>query len=420
MNWLVTIGRAAFRTLTCAALVLASSNAFVDPVQAMAAAQPQLSLTCQFNSGPRAGQVQSHADASSTGAMPIGAPCTDGQGSIGVAIPDPSVPPRVPVAPPSNPAAPPTSFTCRFNNGPRAGQVQSYAGVTGMQPMPAGARCTDGLGSTGAAIPDPSVQPALSSADAPAMSSTCQFDNGPRAGQVQSYAGVTGMQAMPIDAPCTDGRGSTGVAVPDSEVQAPAPVQPPPIPAAPAEVIIPPPAAGDQGSACESDAPREPTRVRCASGDAYVVPRRVRRRAAIRDAAVGAKISGLGGAVWADPDNSGYVTGYTYKGRYHRGLPGGYDPARHAVVTGEVSAPLLRPSSGALPPSAGGPAGAVVGAPVSGLPGAVWADADNDGVVDGYFYEGRYQAGLPAGKDGSKAPPPPPMPPRWEQSGERG
>jgi hypothetical protein len=49
-------------------------------------------------------------------------------------------------------------------------------------------------------------------------------------------------------------------------------------------------------------------------------------------AAVDAPIAGLAGAVWADPNNTGYVTGYTYQGKYHPGAPPGYDPAKHAVV----------------------------------------------------------------------------------------
>jgi hypothetical protein len=50
-------------------------------------------------------------------------------------------------------------------------------------------------------------------------------------------------------------------------------------------------------------------------------------------AAVGAPIAGLAGAVWADPGNTGYVTGYTLGGKYYLGAPPGYDPARHAVVS---------------------------------------------------------------------------------------
>src|ERR1700755_1164996 len=52
----------------------------------------------------------------------------------------------------------------------------------------------------------------------------------------------------------------------------------------------------------------------------------------IEGAAVGAAIGGLAGAVWSDPNNSGYVTGYTYNGQYYPGTPPGYDPATHSVL----------------------------------------------------------------------------------------
>lgn len=39
--------------------------------------------------------------------------------------------------------------------------------------------------------------------------------------------------------------------------------------------------------------------------------------------------------------------------------------------------------------------GAVIGAAVGGVAGAVWADANNDGCVDGYMREGRYYQGAP-------------------------
>ena len=61
--------------------------------------------------------------------------------------------------------------------------------------------------------------------------------------------------------------------------------------------------------------------------------------------------------------------------------------------------------------------GAVIGAAVGGLAGAVWADRDNDGRVDGYVYNGQYYAGPPA----NAAPAPAPMPaPASSRSGERG
>lgn len=52
----------------------------------------------------------------------------------------------------------------------------------------------------------------------------------------------------------------------------------------------------------------------------------------LEGAAVDAPIAGLAGAVWADPNNTGFVTGYRYQGQYHPGAPPGYDPAKQAVV----------------------------------------------------------------------------------------
>ena len=42
------------------------------------------------------------------------------------------------------------------------------------------------------------------------MTLTCQFTSGPRAGQAQNYTGVPGVNPIPIGAPCSDLRGSTG------------------------------------------------------------------------------------------------------------------------------------------------------------------------------------------------------------------
>ena len=39
--------------------------------------------------------------------------------------------------------------------------------------------------------------------------------------------------------------------------------------------------------------------------------------------------------------------------------------------------------------------GAVIGAAVGGLAGAIWTDRDNDGRVDGYVQNGQYYQGAP-------------------------
>ncbi len=58
----------------------------------------------------------------------------------------------------------------------------------------------------------------------------------------------------------------------------------------------------------------------------------------------------------------------------------------------------------------------MIGAAVGGLAGAVWADRNNDGQVDGYVYNGQYYAGAPSGA--APAPAPAYTPP--SRSGERG
>ena len=60
--------------------------------------------------------------------------------------------------------------------------------------------------------------------------------------------------------------------------------------------------------------------------------------------------------------------------------------------------------------------GAVIGAAVGGVAGAIWADRNNDGQVDGYVYNGQYYAGAPS----SSAAPAPMAAPPPSRSGERG
>ena len=48
---------------------------------------------------------------------------------------------------------------------------------------------------------------------------------------------------------------------------------------------------------------------------------------------------------------------------------------------------------------------AAIGAAVGGLAGAVWADRNNDGVADGYVYNGQYYEGSPAGYQTASAQP---------------
>lgn len=61
--------------------------------------------------------------------------------------------------------------------------------------------------------------------------------------------------------------------------------------------------------------------------------------------------------------------------------------------------------------------GAVIGAAVGGIAGAVWADQNNDGCVDGYYQNGQYYTGAPAPQPAPGYAPPPPS---YSRSGERG
>jgi hypothetical protein len=62
----------------------------------------------------------------------------------------------------------------------------------------------------------------------------------------------------------------------------------------------------------------------------------------------------------------------------------------------------------------------VIGAAVGGLAGAIWADQNNDGRVDGYVYNGQYYAGAPSSTPPAAAPAPMPEPAPAPAAGERG
>ena len=140
----------------------------------------------------------------------------------------------------------------------------------------------------------------------------------------------------------------------------------------------------------------------------------------IEGAAVGAAIGGLAGAIWSDTNNDGYVDGYTYNGQYYAGTPQGYDPGTRSVLgsaaTGALGGAALGAAAGAVIPGLSVLQGAVIGAAVGGLAGAVWADRNNDGVVDGYVQNGQYYQGAPAGA----APAPMPAYSSPASRGERG
>jgi hypothetical protein len=119
-------------------------------------------------------------------------------------------------------------------------------------------------------------------------------------------------------------------------------------------------------------------------------------------AVIGAAVGGIAGAVWHDRDNDGRVDGYVREGRYYEGAPAGYQagyaPECRSVTGTALTGAAVGAAGGAVVGAlAGGPlAGALIGAAVGGLGGAVWADANNDGCVDGYVREGRYYEGAPS------------------------
>ena len=122
-------------------------------------------------------------------------------------------------------------------------------------------------------------------------------------------------------------------------------------------------------------------------------------------AAIGAAVGGLAGAVWADRNGDGRADGYVYNGQYYEGEPSGYQTASTTTRCGPST--LGGAAAGAGVGAAAGLGagaligglslleGAVIGAAVGGIAGAVWADSNNDGCADGYVREGQYYSGSP-------------------------
>ena len=102
---------------------------------------------------------------------------------------------------------------CRFNSGPRAGTSFDFQPY-GVQPIPVGAPCTDGQGSNGVAVAS-SGSGDLPSQGAVPLTTVCRFNSGPRAGTFFDFRPY-GVRPIPVNAPCTDGQGSNGVAVASS------------------------------------------------------------------------------------------------------------------------------------------------------------------------------------------------------------
>jgi hypothetical protein len=123
----------------------------------------------------------------------------------------------------------------------------------------------------------------------------------------------------------------------------------------------------------------------------------------LEGAAIGAAVGGLAGAVWSDRNNDGRADGYVYNGQYYEGAPtqsAGMAPRNcpsvgGSAVTGAGLGAAAGAGAGALIGGLGILEGAAIGAAVGGIAGAVWADSNNDGCVDGYIREGQYYSGGP-------------------------
>lgn len=122
-------------------------------------------------------------------------------------------------------------------------------------------------------------------------------------------------------------------------------------------------------------------------------------------AAIGAAAGGLAGAVWADRNRDGRADGYVYQNQYYQGTPDTYvagtgdrtycpSVGQTALQTG-VAGAAVGAGAGALIGGLGVLEGAAIGAAVGGIGGAIWADSNRDGCIDGYVREGQYYAGVP-------------------------
>jgi hypothetical protein len=168
----------------------------------------QTSTVCSFNHGPAAGTTHDYAPLDP---LPVGATCNDGNGSTGTIIPKADNPATGAAAPASNASVgQPMTTVCSFNQGPAAGTSHDYAPL---DPLPVGAACNDGKGSTGTMIAKPQAPatgPESAAADSHETSTLCKFTSGPAAGTMHDYAPL---DPLPVGTACNNGAGSTGVII---------------------------------------------------------------------------------------------------------------------------------------------------------------------------------------------------------------
>ena len=154
-------------------------------------ATDQMSHTCRFTRGPLQGQTHTLPNRSATA---VGSTCSDGLTSSGIAVPDPDTPET----------SQPMSRTCKFNVGPLQGQTHTLPNRSATR---VGSTCSDGLTSSGVAVPDPDVRTSSGR-----TSHSCRFTRGPLRGRTQM---LPNQSPTKIGSTCSDGLTSSGVAVAD-------------------------------------------------------------------------------------------------------------------------------------------------------------------------------------------------------------
>ena len=98
------------------------------------------------------------------------------------------------------------SHTCKFTRGPLQGQTHTFPNLSATT---VGWTCSDGLTSSGIAVPDPDTPET-----AQPMSHTCKFNVGPLQGQTHT---LPNRSATRVGSSCSDGLTSSGVAVRDPD-----------------------------------------------------------------------------------------------------------------------------------------------------------------------------------------------------------